>query len=173
MRDEGPIRDDQEVHVIHANGQHWRVTWHRPEAVPEGRRHGSAGICIAPDGRAVIVSVDGTRWDLPAGRPEGLEDWEATLRREVQEEACATVTAARLLGFSRGRCVKGHEAGLVLVRAIWRAEVQLQPWLPRFEMRHRRLVPTADLVSQLVIEADADYGSTFQRAMIEAGLTLP
>ncbi|MEX0884909.1 MAG: NUDIX domain-containing protein [Phycisphaeraceae bacterium] len=171
MHDEVPIRDGQEVHAVHANGQHWRVTWHGPEAVPDGRRHGSAGICIAPDGRAVIVSVDGTRWDLPAGRPEGTEDWEATLRREVQEEACATVTAARLLGFSRGRCVKGHEAGLVLVRAIWRAEVRVEPWQPRFEMRHRRLVPAADLVNQLVIEGDADYRSTFQRAMIEAGLT--
>jgi hypothetical protein len=49
------------------------------------------------------------------------ENWADTLRREVREEACATVTGCRLLGFSRRVCVRGSQAGLVLVRALWRA----------------------------------------------------
>lgn len=72
--------------------------------------------------------------------PEGDEDWRATLEREVLEEACARVDEASLLGFSRGVCIKGHEQGLVLVRALWSAVVTLNPWDPRHEMTHRRLV---------------------------------
>jgi ADP-ribose pyrophosphatase YjhB (NUDIX family) len=50
-----------------------------------------------------VISRDGVIWDLPAGRPEPGESWEQTLRREMDEEACATVIAARLLGFTRGQ----------------------------------------------------------------------
>ena len=115
-----------------------------------------------------LISADGAHWDLPGGRPEGFEDWEETLRRELSEEACAIVHAARLLGFSRGHCVRGGEKGLVLVRAIWRADVELQPWEPRFEIRHRRVVPAADLLSHLTL--DEGYLPTYRRALIEAGL---
>jgi ADP-ribose pyrophosphatase YjhB (NUDIX family) len=87
------------------------------------------GICVAGDA-VVLVSGDGDRWGLPGGRPEPGEDWTDTLGREVREEACATVTACRLLGFSRGVCVRGSQAGLVLVRALWRAEVRPDPWQP-------------------------------------------
>jgi hypothetical protein len=47
-------------------------------------------------------------------RPEPGETWEQTLRREMDEEACATVTGARLLGFTHGRCLTGPERGTVL-----------------------------------------------------------
>jgi len=40
-----------------------------------------------------VISPDGGIWDLPAGRPVPGENWEETLRREMDEEACATVTA--------------------------------------------------------------------------------
>jgi hypothetical protein len=52
------------------------------------------------------------------------ESWEQTLRREMDEKACATVVGARLLGFTRGQCVAGPERGLVLVRSVWRADVE-------------------------------------------------
>jgi ADP-ribose pyrophosphatase YjhB (NUDIX family) len=164
----GPIGDGDEV-LVHASGQRWIATWHVPEAVPSGKPHGSAGICVTPEGCAVLISADGARWDLPAGRPEGAEDWEETLRREMLEEACAIVRTARLLGFSRGHCVRGHEEGLVLVRAFWRADVELQPWEPRFEIRHRRVVPVADLLSHLAAGGDG-FLPVWRRAMIEAGL---
>jgi ADP-ribose pyrophosphatase YjhB (NUDIX family) len=82
--------------------------------------HGSAAVCVTGD-LVVMVTYDGRRWGLPGGRPEPGEDWADTLRREVAEEACATVNRPRLLGFSRGVCVRGPQAGLVLVRALWRA----------------------------------------------------
>jgi hypothetical protein len=79
------------------------------------------------------------------------------------------VTAARLLGFVRGRCVSGREKGLVLVRSIWRAEVALGPWRPQYEIQFRRTIPASDLTGHLWIEPGAE--PIYARAAREAALT--
>jgi ADP-ribose pyrophosphatase YjhB (NUDIX family) len=131
-------------------GQDWRIAWYPPPDPPRGTPHGAEAVCFA-GGRIVLVSRDRRLCGLPAGRPDGDEDWADTLRREVREEACAEVTSATLLGFSRGVCVRGRQEGLVLVRSHWRAEVRVQRWQPRFEMTHRRLVPADQAVRSLTI----------------------
>jgi ADP-ribose pyrophosphatase YjhB (NUDIX family) len=108
---------------------------------------------------------------LPGGRPEPGEDWAATLRREVREEACATVTDSRLLGFSRGACLRGPEAGLVLVRAFWRAQVRLDPWQPRFEMVERRLAPVTEAFTSMWIEDG--FTPMYRRILAEAAIPGP
>ena len=119
-------------------GQDIVMSWHPPELpVPAGTRHGAGGICFTPEGNIVLVTWPGVSWDFPAGRPEGDEDWRATLDREVLEEACAVVEDATLVGFSRGVCVRGPEEGLVLVRSLWCADVSLNPWAPRHETTAR------------------------------------
>ncbi len=157
-----------ETSLIRADDQEWTLTWHMPDSLPSGRPHGSAGICVTQEGSVVLISADRDHWDLPAGRPEGSENWEDTLRREMREEACAIVQAARLLGFSRGCCIKGRQKRLVLVRAIWRADVELQPWEPQFEVRHRREVPATDVLSHVTV--NDGYLPTYRQALIEAGL---
>ena len=117
-----PARDRERM-PMHANDQEWLVSWHGPDDEPAGTPHGAAGVCVGPEGELVLVSADGRRWETPAGRPEDEETLEDTLRRELREEACVEVLAARLLGYTRGKCVQGHEQGLVLVRSIWRADV--------------------------------------------------
>ena len=114
----------------------------------------------------VLISHNGCDWDFPAGRPQGNENWERTLRREVLEEACATVGDARLLGFACGRCTHGHEEGLVLVRSFWLADVVLHPWVPRFETSHRRVVPATELSSHL----SPAFMPIYRRALDEAGV---
>jgi len=108
---------------------------------PNGKAHGSTGVCLTNGGSAVLVSPDGESWGLPGGRPEGDEDWRATLDREVLEEACASVDQATLLGFSKGECKGGPENGLIIVRSIWLAFVSLHTWEPQHEIISRRLVP--------------------------------
>ena len=148
-------------------GQVWTLSWHPPELPPPGGRwHGSGGICFTPDGSVVLVTQPGGGWELPAGRPEGDEDWQATLVREVLEEACAVVQEATLLGFVRSVCLKGGEEGLVLVRALWRAEVVLNPWEPRHETVGRRLAPPEEALDQAL--GGAASGPIHQRWLREA-----
>lgn len=113
----------------------------------------------------MLIGTDGRTWGLPGGRPEPGESPADTLRREVAEEACATVTSCRLLGFSRG--VRGRELGLVLVRSMWLAEVRLAQWRPRFEITHRRPVPVAGALAA----TDLPDGllPVYRRAFVAAG----
>jgi ADP-ribose pyrophosphatase YjhB (NUDIX family) len=156
--------------AVSADGQDWRVAWYPPPDPPCGTPHGAQAICVTA-GRIVLISDDGRRWGLPGGRPEPGERWEDTLRREVREETCATVTNARLLGFSRGECVRGPERGLVLVRSVWRAEVRLDPWEPRFEIAHRRIVPAAAVWQHLTIPDG--FGPIYRRMLLEAAIVSP
>ena len=109
--------DGEEI-ALRANDGDWIVSCRPPLTLPDGTRHGAAGLCVTGDGGIVLISQDGERWDVPGGQPEGDETWEETLRREMLEEACATVVHARLLGFCRGACVAGPQAGQILVRSL-------------------------------------------------------
>jgi ADP-ribose pyrophosphatase YjhB (NUDIX family) len=156
-----------EEFAVHSNGGDWLVAWHSPIAVPEGRPHGANAFCVTADKHVVLISNDGARWGWPGGRPEGDESWEETLRREILEEACAVVGDALLLGFCRSECVSGPEKSLVLVRSVWRADGELLPWEPKFEIRHRSLVPAPELLGHLTIEEG--FEPIYHRALIEAG----
>ncbi|CAN5898227.1 hypothetical protein BH11PSE1_BH11PSE1_09260 [soil metagenome] len=168
MSMETPIARDGEAFAVRASGGGWRTAWSPPSQIPEGTRHGSCGFCVTGDGEIVLISQDGVRWEWPGGRPEGDESWEATFRREMLEETCSVVGDASLLGFCRSECVEGPEAGFVLVRSVWRGEVEALPWAPQFEIAHRRLVAAETLLS--VIHIDPGWEPIYRRAIIEAGL---
>ncbi|MFN0149060.1 MAG: NUDIX hydrolase [Dehalococcoidia bacterium] len=161
------VAADGREYVGEARGQTWSQRWFPPREEPHGTRHGSAGIGLSGEG-VVVISEDTETWDFPAGRPEGDETWEETLRREVREEACAEVVRARLLGFARGECLRGHEKGLVLVRSWWRADVELSPWEPRFEVTHREVLPSDDALRRLTVHEG--LLPCYRRALAEAGL---
>jgi ADP-ribose pyrophosphatase YjhB (NUDIX family) len=155
---------------IWSGGQQWLVSWHPPPEPPDGTPHGAGGVCVTADGDIVVISPDGVIWDLPAGRPEPGESCEETLRREMDEEACATVIGARLLGFTRGQCLTGPESGRVLVRSVWRADVELRPWEARFEIADRRVVAPAAVEDALSLGSHP-FAVIIRRELQEAALT--
>jgi ADP-ribose pyrophosphatase YjhB (NUDIX family) len=163
-----PVARDSEEFAVRSNGGDWLIAWHPPTEVPDGIAHGANAFCVTDDDRVVLISNDGERWGWPGGRPEGDESWEQTLRREVLEETCATVVGARLLGFCRAVRLTGPEQGLVLVRSVWLAEVELMPWEPRFEIAHRRVVPAAEFLAHLWMEEG--FEPIYHRALVEAGI---
>lgn len=159
------INDGEEL-PIQTDGQTWLVSWHPPPMAPSGRPEGSSGVCVTDSGEIVIISSDGVHWDLPGGRPEGDETWEQTLRRELREEACATVVEAQLLGFCRSGCIRGAEAGVVLIRSFWWAQVMLAAWTPQFEITHRRVVPAIESLRWLL----PVFEPLYRRVLTEAGV---
>ena len=135
--------------------QDWVGVWHPPTLpAPTGTRWGSAAICFTPDREVVVVSSNGKDWEIPSGKPEGDEDWRATLDREMLEEACARVEEATLLGFMTGEIVRGSEKGLRLVRAHWRAVVSVEKWEPHHEISHRLLVPPENAMTYINMPQD-------------------
>ena len=155
--------------LVHSAGQDWLASWHPAHLpAPDGKCHGSAGICITANGDIILVSENGEGWDLPQGRPEGNEDWRATLVRELFEEACATVIDATLLGYGRGECIKGPELGLVLVRAMWRATVTVHAWEPEHEITHRLLLSPREALTKIGL--DHPFRPFRLRAFHDAGL---
>jgi ADP-ribose pyrophosphatase YjhB (NUDIX family) len=160
------IPGDGELYAYHSNGQDWLCAWH-PAALPapEGKRHGSAAVCITRQGEVVLVTEDGAKWGLPGGRPERDEDWRETLDREVLEEACARVAHASLLGYGWGKCVRGQEEGLVLVRSLWVATVDLEAWEPCHEITDRLLTEPRDALERVMT---GDPNRSFRRLFREA-----
>jgi len=51
---------DFEEFLVRADGQNWIVSWYPPPIAPDGRPHGSAGVCVTCDGTIVLVGTDGT-----------------------------------------------------------------------------------------------------------------
>ncbi len=159
------VRDGQQI-PIRSGGQDWLVSWHRPPDPPAGIRHGAEGVCVTRADEVVLISRRGDAWELPGGRPEPDETWEDTLRREMPEEACAMVVS-RLLGFTRGACIAGPERGRVLVRSVWRADVEVGSWEPRFEIPYRQVVAAVDVLATV---GPHPYAPIIRRALREAGL---
>jgi len=53
---------------------------------------------------------------------------------------------------------------------MWRAEVRLERWAPRFEIAHRRLVPADEALRSVTIAAPG-VGTIYRRMFVEAGIS--
>lgn len=64
----------------------------------------------------------------------------------------------------------GPELGRVLVRSVWRADVELRPWEARFEIVGRRVVAVAEVGAALLLESHP-FAVIIRRELQEAALT--
>lgn len=95
----------------------WRRVWPAPEGTPV--RQVYAWI-VDEGGRVLLVDMPGG-WNLPGGTPEECDaGWEATLRREVLEEADVTLRDVVPLGFQEVRTDGGDP--FVQLRVVARVE---------------------------------------------------
>jgi hypothetical protein len=70
----------------------------------------------------------------------------------------------------RGECVTGPERGRVLVRSVWRADVEFRPWEARFEIADRRVVAAAVVEDALSLDSQP-FAAIIRRELAEAALT--
>lgn len=121
------------------------------------------------DATTVLVRNTEGRLNTPGGHPEEGESSEATMIREVREEACAEVTSWQLIAFARSECLKGERKGTVMVRDMYVVRVELLPWeQPPSEIVERLAVPIGDLVS--IMSADWQGLDAFSQELVNLAL---
>ena len=105
---------------------------------------------VTDDGGAVIVTHKDGGDHIPGGTREHGEELRQTLERELYEEACARVLDATPLGVLRN-ATRDADGAVVDVHhgSRWWARVELDPWLPEWEMVERRVTPYTDVLGAL------------------------
>lgn len=105
-------------------------------------------IAVTDDARILLVGAgpSDSRWWLPGGGIEEAEDAESALRRELDEEAGATVDDLELLAY---RQVEDPVDGRSVIATFW-ARVQMPPTFePKFEVSESLLVHPDEFLDHL------------------------
>jgi ADP-ribose pyrophosphatase YjhB (NUDIX family) len=93
----------------------------------------------------VLVTIDGENWMIPGGHPNTDEPLENTLKREVNEEACATVTDFVYLGAAEVDN-PGNPQGLTRnYSARFWAHVKLDEFRQEYETVARKMVEPSEI----------------------------
>ena len=117
------------------------VTWHDANFVPPRNLVTQAsGICFTDDNRVVLVTLDGKSLSLPGGHPEGDETIEDSFRREVAEEACATVTNLVYLGAQEVNDPENQSGLKTYYQTRFWARVQIDEFKQKQDTIARKLV---------------------------------
>ena len=148
-----PLFDDS---LVAPGAEHvaWEGRWFLQRWLPgpaDAQPERTQAFAVTASGDAVLVSTSGEDgvWGLPGGGIEPGERVLDALAREIGEEACARPVEAEQLG-----CYELVEplsaAGPVpSFQAKFWARVELEPFVPRFEMRRRQLVPYREVPNVL------------------------
>jgi ADP-ribose pyrophosphatase YjhB (NUDIX family) len=140
------------------------VTWDdSPTLPPREQITQASAVCIADNGRIVLVGGGNDEWSLPGGHLEPGESLDDALMREIAEEACAIVERCVYLGAQR---VDDPDRATPYFQTRWWARVRLEPFAPQYETTVRSLVSPDEFVSRLNWDT-----SRIARAVLDAALT--
>ncbi|HEY4690124.1 MAG TPA: NUDIX hydrolase [Anaerolineae bacterium] len=106
----------------------------------------AGGVCFTSGGQIVLVAGQSGQWALPGGHVEPGETLEQTLKREVSEEACASVRRCAYLGAQQVSDPGNPDRPGVYYQIRFWARVTLRRFRPRFERTRRMLVAPSELV---------------------------
>ena len=165
-------RDGEEIAIrageAQSNDRDWLVSWHPAPAPPDGTPHGSSGICLTGDGEIVLIVLIASAGTCPVddrkdrrrgSKPCDGSCWRKHVPRSSRRDCWGSVAA---------HASRAHR----WVRSwsdLWRADIELAPWQPRFEVAHRRTVAAAEVIDQVAM-ADG-LARIVSRALHEASLT--
>jgi hypothetical protein len=80
------------------------------------------------------LSPGATGFSAPSGEYADLREFTTLCHHAARTHRRSRYGCAPW-GFSRGEYIVGRQAGCVLVRSLWRADVALDPWRPRHGCR--------------------------------------
>ncbi len=147
-----PDREEPPARVVETYveaGRLFTATWFDPPFRPEPPDSNQAyGICFTNAGQIVLV-LDADCWNLPGGGVEQGESLEDAFVREIGEEACARVIQCQYLGCQRIDDPHHPDGPQRYYQSRFWARVELEPWVERFEVRERRLVPPEEFLNRL------------------------
>ena len=122
---------------------HWSVIgWREADDAPPDVEVGRAET-VAFTGEGQLVAIEQWAeglWSFPGGRREQGESLVDTLRRELVEEACATLEDHELLGFQQFAHLVDGVVDEVTTDALFWSRVSLLPFASEYETTARRLM---------------------------------
>jgi ADP-ribose pyrophosphatase YjhB (NUDIX family) len=138
------------IETVIYEGRTLKHTWD-PSHTPPPRElvTQASGICFTHEGKIVLVAGRDQEWSLPGGHPETGESIEQAFVREVWEEACAVVEHLAFLGAQQVDDPEVPDGPKRYYQTRFWARIHLEPFHPRFEKIHRKLVTSVDFLSQL------------------------
>ena len=135
------------IEIVNFDGRSFRVSWVPGHYPPNDFQVVQASaVCFANRGAVVLVSAGDGAWGLPGGHIEPGESAAAAMRREVFEEATATVVAAKYIGSTR---VQPTAGGQPFYQSRFWAHVKLNPFHPTPEAQLRRVFPVSEVADRL------------------------
>jgi len=150
------------------HARRYRIGWFDPPFRPPlDETTQASGICFTGDHRIVLVTLNGSDWSLPGGRPEPGEALQQTLAREGREEACARVIDSSYIGCQR---VEELDSDRLPYNTRFWARVELEEFRPEHEMIARRLVAPEQFRATLFWGTQTTAGLILERGLaIESG----